>query len=213
MRVATGIPELDSHLNGGLVPASINLLRGPPGAGKTTLSLQYLLEDIKAGKPAAYISLEERREHFIRNMSSFAFPTSDLISKNLLHFEHMSADELGHRLSVGAHDIGNLIADNGIARLVIDSVSAFLLMWDGQHLRQAQTKRLFELLRQWGVTCLVTCHDGADDGYGIDYLADSVIRLGRTDEGRILHIEKMRGSAHAEDSIPYGINDSGLYTK
>ena len=39
-RFATGIPELDRVLGGGLVPGSVVLLAGEPGAGKSTLALQ-----------------------------------------------------------------------------------------------------------------------------------------------------------------------------
>ena len=39
-RIRTGMPEFDSVLGGGIVPGSLTLLGGPPGAGKSTLALQ-----------------------------------------------------------------------------------------------------------------------------------------------------------------------------
>src|SRR5574342_876103 len=39
-RLATGVPELDRVLGGGLVPGSVVLLAGEPGVGKSTLALQ-----------------------------------------------------------------------------------------------------------------------------------------------------------------------------
>src|SRR5436190_8546305 len=41
-RLATGIPELDRVLGGGLVPASLVLVSGDPGIGKSTLLLMML---------------------------------------------------------------------------------------------------------------------------------------------------------------------------
>ncbi|HVS86204.1 MAG TPA: DNA repair protein RadA [Gaiellaceae bacterium] len=41
-RIGTGVPELDRVLGGGLVPASIVLLGGEPGVGKSTLLLTAL---------------------------------------------------------------------------------------------------------------------------------------------------------------------------
>jgi DNA repair protein RadA/Sms len=41
-RLATGLPELDRVLGGGLVPGSLVLLGGEPGIGKSTLVLQAL---------------------------------------------------------------------------------------------------------------------------------------------------------------------------
>lgn len=39
-RIASGIDEFDAVLGGGIVPGSVTLLGGPPGAGKSTLALQ-----------------------------------------------------------------------------------------------------------------------------------------------------------------------------
>jgi DNA repair protein RadA/Sms len=41
-RISTGVPELDRVLGGGLVPASLVLLGGEPGVGKSTLLLMAL---------------------------------------------------------------------------------------------------------------------------------------------------------------------------
>lgn len=40
----TGVPGLDEVLGGGLPKNQLFLLQGKPGTGKTTLSLQYLME-------------------------------------------------------------------------------------------------------------------------------------------------------------------------
>ena len=39
-RIPTGVPELDRVLGGGLVPASLVLVGGEPGVGKSTLLLE-----------------------------------------------------------------------------------------------------------------------------------------------------------------------------
>jgi DNA repair protein RadA/Sms len=39
-RIHTGMPEFDALLGGGIVPGSLTLIGGPPGAGKSTLMLQ-----------------------------------------------------------------------------------------------------------------------------------------------------------------------------
>ena len=41
-RISTGVPELDRVLGGGLVPASVVLVGGEPGVGKSTLLLNAL---------------------------------------------------------------------------------------------------------------------------------------------------------------------------
>jgi DNA repair protein RadA/Sms len=60
-RVPTGIAGLDRVLGGGLVPASVLLLAGEPGIGKSTLLLQLLANLSAAGLPCLLASGEESR--------------------------------------------------------------------------------------------------------------------------------------------------------
>jgi DNA repair protein RadA/Sms len=58
-RLATGVPELDRVLGGGLVPASLVLLGGEPGVGKSTLLLSALGAVARSGCDALLVSGEE----------------------------------------------------------------------------------------------------------------------------------------------------------
>jgi DNA repair protein RadA/Sms len=57
-RISTGVPELDRVLGGGIVPASLVLVGGEPGVGKSTLLLSALCAISKSRK-ALLISGEE----------------------------------------------------------------------------------------------------------------------------------------------------------
>ena len=58
-RLSTGIAGLDDILRGGLAKGFLYLIEGNPGAGKTTLALQFLIEGAKRGEKGLYISLAE----------------------------------------------------------------------------------------------------------------------------------------------------------
>ncbi|QPM89312.1 DNA repair protein RadA [Pseudooceanicola algae] len=58
-RTASGMPELDRVLGGGLVPASAVLVGGDPGIGKSTLLLQAAAAFANGGLKTFYISGEE----------------------------------------------------------------------------------------------------------------------------------------------------------
>lgn len=58
-RVPTGISGLDRVLGGGLVPASMTLLAGEPGIGKSTLLLHLLGNLARDGHPCLLVSGEE----------------------------------------------------------------------------------------------------------------------------------------------------------
>ncbi|MDQ4030651.1 MAG: DNA repair protein RadA [Actinomycetota bacterium] len=58
-RIPTGVPELDRVLGGGLVPASLVLVGGEPGVGKSTLLLTALAAISQQGRRALLVTGEE----------------------------------------------------------------------------------------------------------------------------------------------------------
>ncbi len=69
-RAKTGIEGLDDVLNGGLIPHRLYLVEGNPGAGKTTLSLQFLAEGVRCGEKCVYITLSETKEELLAGARS-----------------------------------------------------------------------------------------------------------------------------------------------
>ena len=61
-RAVTGIAGLDNVLGGGLPRGHLYLVEGTPGAGKTTLGLQFLLEGRARGESGLYVTLSETQE-------------------------------------------------------------------------------------------------------------------------------------------------------
>ena len=58
-RCQSGIPGLDEILSGGLICERMYLLDGNPGAGKTTLAMQFLIEGARTGEGCLYVTLSE----------------------------------------------------------------------------------------------------------------------------------------------------------
>lgn len=58
-RASSGIPGLDDVLYGGWARNRLHLLEGSPGAGKTTIALQFLIAGAEAGETGIYVSLAE----------------------------------------------------------------------------------------------------------------------------------------------------------
>ena len=64
-RAGTGIAGLDDTLAGGLPQYRVYVIEGDPGAGKTTLALQFLLEGSRLGETVLYVTLSETAEELI----------------------------------------------------------------------------------------------------------------------------------------------------
>lgn len=58
-RIGSGVDGLDLVLGGGIVPGSLALLAGEPGAGKSTLMLQVAAAVCSGGETVLYVSGEE----------------------------------------------------------------------------------------------------------------------------------------------------------
>jgi circadian clock protein KaiC len=87
-RVSTGSKGLDAILRGGLPANRMFLLEGPPGSGKTTLALQFLLDGTARGERCLYVTLSETTEelHAVASSHGWSLDAIDL-------FELASAEE------------------------------------------------------------------------------------------------------------------------
>jgi len=69
-KAATGIEGLDDILAGGLERGHVFLLEGEPGAGKTTVALQFLLAGANAGESSLYITMSETEQELRHGAAS-----------------------------------------------------------------------------------------------------------------------------------------------
>lgn len=75
-RLLTDISELDRVLGGGIFPASVTLIAGEPGIGKSTLMLQMSLKLQQSGRNVLYISGEESPQQ-IKNRAARLKPANN----------------------------------------------------------------------------------------------------------------------------------------
>ena len=229
VRVGTGVPGLDEVLRGGVPENRLYVVEGDPGAGKTTLAMQFLLEGVRLGEPVLYIALSETAEELrevaashgwslegveILELSALAGAASEDASYTVFH----PADvELGETL----RRVRKAIDELGPRRLVLDSVSELKI------LAESGTRYRRELLgiKQFvnGKECTVfILDDRTGDGREQQLLsiAHGVIRLERNDEGygntrRQIQVLKMRGVRYRDGLHDFSIKTGGLevYTR
>jgi len=106
-RIATGIGELDRVLGGGIVPGSGVVLTGEPGAGKSTLASEVVIQMARLGQRVGYFSGEESMHQ---------------VKMRLERLGLTDADEIGMSSEVGVERICKSISTQGFDFIVIDSI-------------------------------------------------------------------------------------------
>jgi DNA repair protein RadA/Sms len=76
-RIATGLPELDRVLGGGIVPGAVILIGGDPGIGKSTLLLQALAA-LEGRVATLYVTGEESLSQVALRARRLGLPRMDL---------------------------------------------------------------------------------------------------------------------------------------
>jgi KaiC/GvpD/RAD55 family RecA-like ATPase len=214
-RKTTGIPNLDSLIQGGLKEKSITLVEGDAGSGKSTLAVHYIMAGIKEGENGVYMSAEETRENFFENMDFFGFKLEDYERDGKLLFYECNPERLKEFLEKGVLGIEEKIEQMHIKRLVIDSISAFVLLYDTEAKQRTAVNMLFEKLRTWGLTTVVIAESShTQPQHFASYLVDGWIRLYNKKVGRervrTIEVLKMRGTNHDTTEVLYRIENKGI---
>jgi circadian clock protein KaiC len=204
--VTSGLPELDYVLCGGYSHNRIHLIEGEPGAGKTTLGLQFLLEGRSKGERCLYITLSEGRDELLNvaethgwNMAGVEIfelvpPELSLDPEREQSILYASDLELGETVQLVMDEV-NRVAP---ARVVFDSLSEIRLLAQGS----LRFRRQLLALKHFFATkkCTVLFLDDLthqEEDLSLHSLVHGVIRLEQVAmaygaERRRLRVYKMR---------------------
>ena len=134
-RSATGIPGFDDVLSGGFIPGRLYLVDGNPGAGKTTLAMQYLLEGVRLGERCMYITLSETPDELRAGAASHGWTLDNIeIVELSAHADLDGDDELTMfhpsevELSETTRRVLEHVQRTDPQRLVFDSLSEVRLL-------------------------------------------------------------------------------------
>jgi DNA repair protein RadA/Sms len=185
-RISTGVPELDRVLGGGIVPASLVLVGGEPGVGKSTLLLTALGAIARAGGKALLVTGEESAEQVaLRATRIGGSETVDILAETELDVVCATLEQLRPDVCV------------------IDSVQTLNATELGSppgsvaQVREA-AGRLLRVAKESGVAAILVGHvtkDGAVAGPRVlEHLVDCVLQFegDRYHEHRILRATKNR---------------------
>lgn len=218
-RAGTGIPGLDRLIEGGFERNSINLVSGGSGSGKSILAIQFLMEGAREGETTLYVSFEEKKDEFYRNMKKFGWDLQKLENSGKFIFLEYSPEKVKMTLDEGGGTIETLILRHKITRMVIDSVTSFSLLFDDTLSKKQANLALFDIISKWNTTTMMTVQNDPTEGKGeeistIEFEADSIILLYylkiKGKRKRFIEILKMRGTNHSKATHAFEISLSGI---
>src|SRR2546426_1417763 len=222
-RISTGIPGLDTMLEGGFPAGSLITLAGRPGTGKTIFGSQFLYAGAREdSQPGMYVSMLEGRKAYLRNMARLGLDVPPLEKKGLFRFLEMPTLSAEGMPAIWEEIVRN-IEEHEIARLVIDSFTAMSQAFETQGDVRVFTHMLRgKIIGGSGVTTLMS----SDTRPGVlgdpmpnpgmqEFIADGVVHFHLVPvagDARIRYIEitKMRGTNHQMGPIPIDIGNRGI---
>ena len=215
---------LDAILGGGLPIDRLYLLEGDPGTGKTTLALQFLLDGVRRGEAALYVTLSETTDELQAVADSHGWSLDGITIHELTPNDMLSPDAqytVFHPSEVELTDTMNVVFQTldrvRPRRAVFDSLSEMRLLARDplRYRRQILAIKQFFIGRQCTVLLL---DDRTAEGGGdlqLQSLAHGVIRLEQLSpeyggSRRRLRVMKLRGVEIRGGYHDFAIKRGGL---
>ena len=221
---ATGISGLDEVLGGGLTRGRLYLIEGPPGAGKTTIALQFLLEGARAGESGLYITLSETEQELRAVAASHGWsldalhvfeviPNQDALRGDQQYTVFHPAEV---ELSETTRSIRETVDRVKPTRVVFDSLTELRLLAGSTLRYRRQVLAIKQFLADRGCTVLVLDNTSpTDQEFHVQTLAHGIVVLEQTqpeygNERRRLSVLKYRGTAYSAGYHDFVIRKGGI---
>lgn len=169
------------------------------------------------------MSFEESAQDLAQNVSSLGFDLEKLIAAKKLkvdcvRIERSEIEETGEYDLEGLFiRLNHAIDSIGAKRVVLDTIESLFGGMNNVALLHSEIRRLFQWLKEKGVTALITGERGESSltRQGLEeYVSDCVIlldfRVVEQIATRRLRIIKYRGSIHGTNEYPFQIDESGI---
>ena len=169
-KTPTGIAGLDEITGGGIPTGRPTLVCGAAGSGKTLFSIGFIVKGaLEFNEPGVFMAFEEKSEELAANVASLGFDLEALQRDKLIKIDHVHI-ERSEIEETGEYDLDGLFIRLGYAidsigakRVVLDTIENLFSGLSNQSILRAELRRLFQWLKEKGVTAIITGEKG--DGF------------------------------------------------
>jgi len=220
-RTPSGIEGFDGLIEGGIEKGSVVLVVGVPGSGKTTFGLQFLYHGAKElNEPGLFITFAESKESVYRHALNYGWNFQELEKKGLFQILQFKPHQVAGLIEEGGGSIRDEVESLGVKRIVIDSITAYTILFKDEYQKRESIVSFIERLHDWKCTSMIISEmppmvSETQEG-SIGFLSDAIIALHYTkpkgEEDRIHSIEvlKMRGTKHSSRVSKMDFEKNGL---
>jgi circadian clock protein KaiC len=216
-RVTSGVPRLDTMLDGGYYRGSSILITGFPGTAKTTLAGAFIEAACERGEPTLFVSFDSDANEVSRNLASVNIRLERFTKRGLLQIK--SARSLTASAEIHLMRIKNMARDHKVRCVVVDPISA-LAKAGNEETAYNVAERLIDWAKEAGITLLCTSllHESGplteSTPLQVSTMADAWIHLSYLvqsgERNRGLSIVKSRGMAHSNQVRELVLSKDGV---
>jgi circadian clock protein KaiC len=218
---ASGIPNLDQMLKGGILAGTSSVFIGPSGVGKSTLAMQFVASGLKLGLKAAVYTFDEVLGTFMARAEKLNFAGEREALEGYLEDRRLLARQVNPaELTPGAfaQEVRDAV-DGGASIVVIDSLNGYINAMPEERFLSTHLHELVSYLNQRGIiTIMVVAQHGVLRGavadFNVSYLADTVLLFQYLEcNGEMLRgmrVFKNRTGPHEHTMRQLSITDEGI---
>lgn len=215
-RTTTGVPGLDRMLNGGIWRASLNLLQGGPGTGKSVIAHQFLESGMRSGERTLLVSLRSSRSDLLAQSQALGMDWDGRVERDELTILCFPLAELCPEKMID--DLSGRLRFERYERLVFDSVDDLAIaVRDIDQVRE-HLRVLARLFQMSNTTSLMLRHDSSkrrDVELDVSSLVNCAVGLDLGEQKgelvRRVRVLKHSGSSHSNSVATYEIEDTGMH--
>jgi circadian clock protein KaiC len=218
-RSLIGVEALDTVFGGGVYEASVTLVVGVSGAGKSLLGYQIAAESGKNGYPALLVSLDEHPLQIQRNANALGLDLGEQAAAGTVRYLHDSPLEL--EVDTHYHKIKQMVEEHQIERIVIDGLTTYQNAIGDQRIFREFVHGLMAFAKRRLMTTFILYENPEVFGItrfmpdaAISSIVDNILLLSFVEVGnevrRCLTVIKARGCAHDLVSREFTIGAGGI---